>query len=88
MILAQTAVRATIKTNIILPWSTPPIGLSSVLEEKSKKIAVKEKNQNGLSWFKAHSTRYHDKAQASRGNIYDWKNINRLKNTRHKAFYL
>ena len=41
----------------MLPWSTPPIGLGSVLEEESMMIAVKEKIQNGLSWFKAHSPR-------------------------------
>ena len=50
MILLQTAVRATIRTQYHLH-----LGLGSVLEEKSKKIAVKEKIQNGLSWFKAHS---------------------------------
>ena len=64
--LLQTAVRATIRTQYHLH-----LGLGSVLEEKSKIIAVKEKIQNGLSWFKAHSPR--------QGAGQEWEHIRREK---------
>ena len=76
MTLVQTAVGATIRTQYHVTMETTS-HRPSVLEEESKIIAVKEKIQNGLSWFKAHSPRH--------GAGQEWGHIRRDKHkqTRH-----